>query len=90
MNYFYYVAFLMIFLLFLSFMNVNVKELFINTLTRCLSGIVFITFANFLLKMLGLNLMVNINQISLVISGILGISGVIFTYIFQWILTSLL
>lgn len=90
MNYFYFVAFCLFFLLFLSFMDVNVKALIVNTLNRCLSGIVFITIVNFLFKFSGINLMVNINQISMSVSGILGISGVFFLYVFQWLLTNVL
>ena len=89
-NYIYFVAFFAFFVIFLNLMEVKVTEMIINILNRVLLGVVFIMFANYMFKIAGVDFMVNINQVSVTVSGILGISGVIFLFAFQWILTTAL
>ena len=73
--------------LFFSSMGINVKKCIIAFLFRCLLGIVIIGIANFLLEKNGLNLSVKINEISIGVSGILGIWGVILLYALQYYFT---
>ena len=87
MNIMYIVAFILIFCLVSKTFGVNPLNLLVNMLLRVLSGIVFIIFCNYLIFMSGKSFHVNINEISLVVSAVLGISGVCFLYLFQWILT---
>lgn len=79
----YIVAFVLVCVTF----GFNVIDLAANMLIRVLSGIVFISVCNYLIFLLGRSLYVNINEISLTISALLGISGLCFLYLFQWILT---
>ncbi len=87
MNIMYIMAFILIFSLVSRTFGVNPFNLLANMLLRVLSGIVFISFCNYLIFMSGKNFHVNINEISLVVSALLGISGVCFLYLFQWVLT---
>lgn len=71
----------------LSTMGVDVVKLVLNFVIRCLSGIVIIYIANFLIEYFGENFTVNINEITLGVSGILGIWGVILLYALQYYFT---
>ncbi|MCI8771608.1 MAG: hypothetical protein HFH73_10785 [Lachnospiraceae bacterium] len=71
----------------LSTMGVDVVKLVLNFVIRCLSGIVIIYIANFLIEYFGGNFTVNINEITLGVSGILGIWGVILLYALQYYFT---
>lgn len=81
------VLFLVGFLVFLGTMGVNVPRLLFNFVVRGLLGIVIISVANFVIEQAGGNLSVNINEISVVVSGILGIWGVVFLYALQYYFT---
>lgn len=81
------VLFLVGFLVFLGTMGVNVPRLLFNFVVRGLLGIVIISVANFAIEQAGGNLSVNINEISVVVSGILGIWGVVFLYALQYYFT---
>lgn len=83
----YIVSFFLIFLVISKTFRLSPIGLIANMLIRVLSGIVFISVCNYLIFLLGRNFHVNINEISVAISAILGISGLCFLYIFQWILT---
>ncbi|HBA97466.1 MAG TPA: hypothetical protein DCZ23_05095 [Lachnospiraceae bacterium] len=83
----YIVLFILIFFLVSKAFGSSVTGILANMLIRVLSGIVFISVCNYLVFLSDRNLHVNINETSLVISAILGISGLCFLYLFQWILT---
>ena len=83
----YIVAFLIVFFLVSKIFNFNPYDVLGNMVVRVLSGIIFISVCNYLIFISGKNLHVNINETSLVISALLGIGGVCFLYLFQWILT---
>lgn len=83
----YIVVFLIIFFLGSKIFNFNPYDVLGNMIVRVLSGIIFISVCNYLIFISGKNLHVNINETSIVISAFLGISGVCFLYLFQWILT---
>lgn len=57
---------------------------------RGLSGLIILYVCNFFLVQLGENFVVNINEISLSVSAILGIPGIFFLYCFRWFLTIVL
>lgn len=84
---FYIASFFLIFLVIAKVFDFNLAVLLINMLIRVLSGIVFISVCNYIIFLSGRNFHVNINEISVSISAILGMSGLSFLYIFQWILT---
>lgn len=84
---FYIASFFLIFLVIAKVFDFNLAGLLINMLIRVLSGIVFISVCNYIIFLSGRNFHVNINEISVSISAILGMSGLSFLYIFQWILT---
>lgn len=75
------------FLVFLGSMGVDVIRLVLNFLARCLLGLVVIYIANYLLEYFGGNFAVNINEITICVSGILGIWGVILLYALQYYFT---
>ena len=75
------------FLIFLGTMGVDVIKLVLNFVFRSLLGIVIIGIANYFLQNADENLIVNINEISVLISGTLGIWGVILLYIIRYYLT---
>lgn len=75
------------FLVFLGSMGVDVIRLVLNFLARCLLGLVIIYVANFLIEYCGGNVVVNINEITIGVSGILGIWGVILLYALQYYFT---
>ncbi|MCX4326413.1 MAG: pro-sigmaK processing inhibitor BofA family protein [Lachnospiraceae bacterium] len=87
MNVMYIVVFLLIFFILSKIFSFNPYNLLANMLVRVLSGIIFISICNYLIFMSGKNFHVNINETSLLVSAFLGISGVCFLYVFQWILT---
>lgn len=75
------------FLIFLATMGVDVIKLVLNFIFRSLLGIVIIGLVNFLIKKTGGNLFVNINEISVLLSGLLGIWGVILLFIIRYYFT---
>lgn len=75
------------FLVFLGSMGVDVIRLVLNFLVRCLSSLVIIYVVNFLLEYFGGNFVVNINEITIGVSGFLGIWGVILLYALQYYFT---
>lgn len=83
----YIVAFLFVFILISKILGFNPVCLIINMWIRVLSGIVFISFCNYFIFLAGGNMYVNINEISVAVSALLGMGGVCFLYFFQWILT---
>ena len=80
-------SFVIGFLIFLGTMGVDVIKLVLNFVFRSLLGIVIIGIANYFLQNADENLIVNINEISVLISGTLGIWGVILLYIIRYYLT---
>lgn len=66
------------FLVFLAAMGVDVVKVIINFVTRSLLGIVVIYVVNSAIQSLGGNVFVNINEITIGVSGILGIWGLFF------------
>lgn len=87
MNTIFIVAICVFLVLFFRSFGLKIEVVLFNTLLRCLSGLVIIYICNFFLSGMGQNLTVKINEISLCISAVLGISGVFFLYCFQWFLT---
>ena len=85
MNIMYIAAFVLLFFIISKTFGANPYNLLANILLRVLSGIIFIS--NYLIFISGKNFHVNINETSLVVSALLGISGVCFLYLFQWVLT---
>lgn len=83
----YIVVFLLIFFITSKIFKFNPCNLAVNILLRVLSGIIFISICNYLIFISGKSFHLNINETSLLISAFLGISGVCFLYVFQWILT---
>lgn len=75
------------FLVFLGTMGVDVIKLVLNFLARCLLGLVIIYVVNSAIQYYGGNLAVNINEITIGVSGVLGIWGVIFLYALQYYFT---
>lgn len=71
----------------LRLLGFDIIDSCLSILMRCLSGGVFICFLNFLLYGLGQNFFVRINEISLIISAVFGINGLIFLTVFQYIIT---
>ena len=74
-------------LIFLGTMGVDVVKLILNFIFRSLLGIVLIGLANYFIEKAGGNLFVNINEISVLLSGVLGIWGVILVYIIRYYFT---
>lgn len=87
MDIIYIVVFILIFFVVSKTFGANPYNLLTNMLLRALSGIIFISVCNYLMFISGKNLHLNINEISMAVSVLLGISGVCFLYLFQWILT---
>lgn len=75
------------FLVFLAAMGVDVVKMIINFVIRSLLGIVVIYVVNSLVQSMGGNVFVNINEITISVSGILGIWGVILLYGLQYYFT---
>lgn len=74
-------------LVFMNSIGVNVVQLVFNFVIRCLLGIILIYVANSAIAYYGGNLSVSINEITIGVSGILGIWGVFFMYCLQYYLT---
>ena len=74
-------------LIFLGTMGVDVVKLVLNFIFRSLLGIVIIGLANYFIEKAGGNFSVNINEISVLLSGVLGIWGVILVYIIRYYFT---
>lgn len=87
MNVVYIVVFLLFFFMASKVFKFNPYNLVANILLRVLSGIIFISICNYLVFISGRSFHVNINETSLLVSAFLGISGVCFLYVFQWVLT---
>ena len=87
MNATYCIVFLFFFAVLFMTMGTKAGIFVVKTVNRCLAGIVFITVMNQLIIFSGQNLQVRINEISVCISGVFGIIGLIFLYAFQWLLT---
>lgn len=81
------VVFAVGFLFFLSSVGVDVVSLLFHIVVRALLGTVIIYVANFAIAYYGGNFMVNINEITVGVSGILGIWGVIFLYALEYYFT---
>ena len=75
------------FLLFLGAMGVDVIRVLVNFLMRCLLCLVIIYVANSVLQYYGQNFSVNINEITIGLSGILGVWGVLLLYALQYYFT---
>lgn len=75
------------FLIFLGTMGVDVIKLVMNFIFRSLLGIVIIGLANYFIEISGGNLFVNINEISVFLSGVLGIWGVVLLYVIRYYFT---
>ena len=87
MNAIYIVVFFAIYVIIVKVFNLKLLSTTLNLMLRVLLGIVFISFVNYILYFFGAELHVNINEISMTISAVFGISGIIFLFIFQWFLT---
>lgn len=86
-NTFFIVLFIGGFLVFLGTMGVDVMKLLLNFVGRCLLGLVIIYVVNSAIQYYGGNVIVNINEITIGVSGILGIWGVIFLYALEYYFT---
>lgn len=75
------------FLVFLAMMGVDVLKIILNFSMRCLLCLVIIYVANSVIKYYGGNVIVNINEISIGVSGVLGIWGVLLLYGIQYYFT---
>lgn len=67
-------------IVFLTMLKVDVLKAGMTFILRGLSGIVIIQFINYLLADGYANLLVSINEITVILSGILGFWGVVFCY----------
>ena len=81
------VVFIAGFLFFLSSVGVDVIQMLIRILARALLSIVIIYIANIVITYYGGKFIVNINEITVGVSGILGIWGVIFLYALEYYFT---
>jgi hypothetical protein len=75
------------FLIFLGTLGVDVVKVVCNFVARGLLGLILIYVVNSAIAYYGGNLTVNINEITIGVSGILGIWGVIFLYALQYYFT---
>lgn len=75
-----------ILLICLRCLGLKVEIILFRLIGRCLSGIVVLYVCNFFLSEMNKNLIVNINEITLLISAILGMPGIVFLYILRWFL----
>ena len=75
------------FLVFLAAMGVDVVKVIVNFVARSLLGIVIIYVVNFFVQSSGGNVFVNINEITIGVSGILGIWGILLLYGLQYYFT---
>ena len=81
------VVFIAGFLFFLSSVGVDVIQMLIRILARELLSTVIIYIANIVITYYGGKFIVNINEITVGVSGILGIWGVIFLYALEYYFT---
>ncbi len=81
------VVFIAGFLFFLSSVGVDVIQMLIRILARALLSTVIIYIANIVITYYGGKFIVNINEITVGVSGILGIWGVIFLYALEYYFT---
>lgn len=72
---------------FLLWMGVDAWRYLFHFMIRCLSGLVIIYVVNSAMQYYGVDIAVKINEISIALSGILGIWGVIFLYALQYYFT---
>lgn len=74
-------------LIFLGTMGVDVVKLILNFIFRSLLGIVLIGLANYFIEKAGGNLFVNINEISVLLSGVFRYIKAVFhdIYMYCWI-----
>lgn len=86
-NAIFIVLFIVGFLVFLATIGVDVMKLIFNFMLRCLVGVVIIYVVNSSIQYLGGNLSVNLNEITLGVSGGLGIWGVMLLYALQYYFT---
>lgn len=86
-NAIFIVLFIVGFLVFLATIGVDVMKLIFNFMLRCLLGVVIIYVVNSSIQYLGGNLSVNLNEITLGVSGGLGIWGVMLLYALQYYFT---
>lgn len=75
------------FLVFLAAMGVDVVKVIVNFVARSLLGIVIIYVVNSFVQSFGGNVFVNINEITIGVSGILGIWGILLLYGLQYYFT---
>lgn len=81
------VVFIAGFLFFLSSVGVDVIQMLIRILARALLSTVILYIANIVITYYGGKFIVNINEITVGVSGILGIWGVIFLYALEYYFT---
>lgn len=77
---------LVICLVFVRCLGLKVEILLYHLVGRCFSGVVVLYVCNYLLAQINENFIVNINEISLIVSAFLGMPGVIFLYFLRWFL----
>lgn len=87
MNAIYFVEICLVLYVILRLLGLSIIDSCLDILLRCLSGVVFICFLNFLMSGFGQDFFVRINEISLIISAVFGINGLIFLLFFQYIIT---
>ncbi|MCD7826149.1 MAG: pro-sigmaK processing inhibitor BofA family protein [Clostridiaceae bacterium] len=75
------------FMIFLASLGVDVIKVAFNFVIRCLLCLIIINIANYVIEQNGANFVVNINEISMGVSGIFGVWGVIFLYVLQYYFT---
>lgn len=75
-----------IILVVLRCLGLKVEILLLHLIGRCLMGIVVLYVCNFLLSEINQDLIVNINEITLLVSSLLGMPGIIFMYFLRWFL----
>ncbi len=75
-----------IILVVLRCLGLKVEILLLHLIGRCLMGIVVLYVCNFLLSEINQDLIVNINEITLLVSSLLGMPGIIFLYFLRWFL----
>lgn len=80
---------IVIFLICLRCLGLKVEIVLLRLIGRCLSGIVVLYACNLFLSEMNEDLIVNINEITLLISALLGMPGIIFLYFLRWFLLML-
>lgn len=77
---------LVIFLVFLRCLGLKVEILLFRLAGRGLSGMIVLYVCNFFLMQMNENLVVNINEMTMVVLVLLGMPGAIFLYFLRWFL----